>query len=463
MRVLETLSWDEIAQALDAKVAHPPQGPARGASIDTRTLERGDVFFALKGERTDGHAHLAAAHAKGASAMVIEDASRAIDGAPTLVVANAERALFELGRLTRSRTTSTVFVAITGSSGKTTAKDFTAELLGERGDVLKTRGNLNNHLGVPLTLARLETSQWAAVIECGMSHAGELEQLGRLVRPRVAAVTNVAAAHLEFFSSTDDIAAAKAEIYGSLDGDGVAVAPADDPRLVDAARRTRAAVRLFGEGPRSNTRACDVAMSLDGSRFTLERDGARTAVSLRSPGPHAILNFLVAATIAAELGVPDARIAERARTLAPGSNRGAVKRLRDDILLIDDSYNSNPRALSAAVDTLALATDRRRVACVGDMLELGDAGPRLHREAGERMASKVDLLLGAGVLAGEILKGANALPDVARRAYANSTDLAAEVNDLVRSRDAVLVKGSRGARMERVVEALLEAHPQVEA
>ena len=462
MRVLESCSWGEIEKALGARRVGIAASPARGASIDTRTIEAGDVFFAFKGERVDGHDHLKAAYEKGAVCAVIQDETKAIEGAFALVVRDAELALFEVGRLVRSKSRA-VFVAITGSAGKTTAKDFTAELLRGRGPVLATRGNLNNHLGVPLTLCRVETEHWAAVIECGMSHAGELTRLAELVRPKVAAITNVAAAHLEFFKSTDEIAAAKSEIYGSLGPGDIAVAPVDDSRLVARARTTPATVRQFGPGSESDSRAVSMSMTLDGSRFEMERRGVRTSVSIPSAGPHAILNFLLAASIAAELGVPDSEIAERAALLKTATNRGGLKRLRDDILLIDDTYNSNPRALAAAVETLSLASDRRRVACVGEMLELGTDGARLHREAGSMIGERVDLLLSVGKLANEILSGASTLPSEAKKSYATSSDLAAEVNGLVRSRDAVLVKGSRGVRMERVVEALLSAHPMVEA
>ena len=462
MRILETLSWTAIAEAIGAREIGVPKALPRGASIDTRTLEAGDLFFALKGELSDGHDHIEAAFAKGASGVVVSVAARAPLGRFALVVEDAEQALFELGRLVRSRSDA-AFVAITGSMGKTTAKEFTAELLRARGAVLATRGNLNNHLGVPLTLARLETEHWAAVIECGMSRQGEISRLVHLVRPRVAAVTNVAAVHLEFFDSVAQIAAAKAEVFETLGPTDTAVAPSGEPIVVARASATPAAVRLFGEGPLSSIRASGVDMTLDGSDFQLEIGSERTPVHLPVPGPHAITNFLVAAAIADALGVTQDAVVERARLLRPASGRGAVKRLRDDILLIDDSYNSNPKALLSAVETLALAKDRRRVACVGDMLELGESGPRLHREAGAALAARVDLLLGVGSLGAEVVTGASTLPDVAKRTFANSAELASSIGDLVRGHDAVLVKGSRGARMERVVEALVSAHPEMTA
>ncbi len=462
MRILETLSWAEIAHALGAQVAGVPLAPPRGSSIDTRTLETGDIFFALKGEHADGHDHLAAALEKGASAAVIRDRSRAPRGLVCLVVEDPEIALFELARRVRAQS-SAAFVAITGSAGKTTAKEFTAGLLGAKGPVLFTHGNLNNHLGVPLTLMRLETDHWAAVIECGMSHPGELSRLAHLVQPRVAAITNVTAAHLEFFDSVAQIAGAKVEIFETLQAGDTAVAPANEPLLSKPALAAAGSARLFGDGDRSSVRAKGISMSLSGSKFELESDDRRAPIDLSVPGPHAISNFLAAAAIATALGLSVETIADRARFLKPACNRGMVRHLQDDILLIDDTYNSNPLALLAAVETLALATDRRRVACLGDMLELGPGGPRLHRDAGAAIGPRIDLLLGVGALAGEILRGASSLPEGSKRGFENSTDLAAEIGSLVRSHDAVLVKGSRGVRMERVVEALEAAHPGVAA
>ena len=357
MRILETLPWAEIAAAMGAHVVGAPLSAPRGASIDTRTLAPADLFFALKGERVDGHDHLQAALEKGCSGVVIKDRARLIPGLFSLVVSDPETALFELARLVRSRS-SAHFVAITGSAGKTSCKEFTAEVLRAEGPVLATKGNLNNHLGVPLTLMRLETDHWAAVIECGMSHPGELSRLARLIRPRVAAITNVAAAHLEFFDSVAQIAAAKAEIFETLSNGDTAVVPADEPLLRDRALKTSGSVYLFGEGPEARVRAAGISMSLEGSTFELQSGGSRVAVHLSVPGPHAVSNFLAAAAIAEALGVSAKAAAERAPLLKSVGNRGAVKHLGDDILLIDDSYNSNPKALLSAIDTLA---DRKSV------------------------------------------------------------------------------------------------------
>jgi UDP-N-acetylmuramoyl-tripeptide--D-alanyl-D-alanine ligase len=329
--------------------------------------------------------------------------------------------------------------------------------------VLSTRGNLNNHLGVPLTLARLENDHWAAVIECGMSHPGEISRLVHLIRPKVAAVTNVAEAHLEFFGSVDDIASAKSEIFETLGPGDLALAPANEPRLTRRARTTPGTARFFGDGADSSVRAEAVSMSLEGSEFELKGAGEPVHVALPVPGPHAVSNFLLAAAIASALGVATEAIATGARRLRSGGNRGSMKHLQDDILLIDDTYNSNPKALRAAIETLSLARGRRRVACIGDMLELGKSGPELHREAGAAIGTRVDLLLGVGALAVDLIEGASALPPQAKQVFADSVELASSITTLVKSHDAVLVKGSRGTRMERVVDALRAAHPGIPA
>ena len=275
----------------------------------------------------------------------------------------------------------------------------------------------------------------------------------------------MAAVHLEFFESIDQIASAKAEIFDGLSGLGVAVAPADDQRLaVPAQQAALDRRRLFGDGPSTSVWAETLSMTLDGTDLLVKtEEAAPFRARLNIPGPHAVSNFLASATIALVLGLAPEAIAERAPLLKSPGNRGGLKRLSDDIVLIDDSYNSNPRAVIAAIDTLALATNRRRVACLGDMLELGSQGPELHRSTGAAIASKVDLLLGVGPLGAEMVRGARTLPPGSKKVFSDSTALAAQIGALVNAHDALLVKGSRGVRMERVVEALVAAHPQVSA
>ncbi len=428
-----------------------------GVSIDSRTLRPGELFVALRGERFDGHDFLAAARQRGAGAALVERPLVAPDGLALVQVDDTTLALGELGRSARQAFDGPV-VAITGSVGKTTTKEIAAALMGTLGPLLKTEGNLNNQYGLPLTLLRLQPEHRAAVLELGMNHAGELRRLTRLARPDVAVITAVAAVHLEFFDSVDAIAAAKAEILEGLGPRGVAVLNADDERLRRVGQAHPGRVVWFGRD-----RACEVSAgnwrgSLAGMRFDLRLDGRVLDVALPLAGAHNLTNFLAAAAAAHAAGVAPEALAAAASRVAPASHRGEVRRLAGGVTLLDDSYNSNPAAVTAAVAALGLSGARRRVAVLGDMLELGPGGPELHRQAGRRLAGQVELLAAVGPLAREILAGAReaGLPPEALLAFPDAAAAAAELPALVRPGDAVLVKGSRGVRLETVVAALVE-------
>lgn len=458
MRVLETLPSHEILSALGARAFEGASaGVPRGASIDTRTLERGDIFFAFAGGQSNGHAFVPTAFEKGAAFAVVTQPLSASSTVPFVRVEDAGRALTGLATAVRRRMTTPV-VAITGSMGKTTTKEFCAAMMGSRNSTLKTAGNLNNLLGVPLTLLRAEVSQSASVLECGMSEKGELSKISALVRPDVALITNVAAVHLEFFSSVDGIADAKAEIFEALSAEGTAVVPQGDERLLARARRSGRRVFTFGVSG-GDLRADAVERTFEGSQFRLSHGGNAISVSLPVPGEPALLNFLAAGAAAMAAGASLTSVARAATTLESARGRGQREVLGDDVLLIDDSYNSNPEALVAAVVTMNLASGRRRVACVGDMLELGPQAQDLHRDAGHRIASQLDVLLGCGPLTKSLVDAASEVPPTHRRAFESSADLAREIDSWVRPKDVVLVKGSRGTKMERVVEALKKSHP----
>ena len=442
-------SWLPGSAPLPASVA--------GVSIDSRTLRPGELFVALRGERFDGHDFLAAARQRGAGAALVDRPLAAPDGLALVQVDDTTLALGELGRSARQGFDGPV-VAITGSVGKTTTKEIAAALLGTLGPLLKTEGNLNNQYGLPLTLLRLLPAHRAAVLELGMNHAGELRRLTRLARPDVAVITAVAAVHLEFFDSLDAIAAAKAEILEGLGPRGVAVLNADDERLRRVGRAHPGRVVWFGRD-----RACEVSAgnwrgSLAGMRFDLRLDGRVLDVALPLAGAHNLTNFLAAAAAAHAAGVAPEAIAAAASQVAPASHRGEVRRLAGGVTLLDDSYNSNPAAVTAAVAALGLSGARRRVAVLGDMLELGPSGPELHRQAGRWLVGQVELLAAVGPLAREILAGAReaGLPPEALLAFPDAAAAAAELPALVRPGDAVLVKGSRGVRLETVVAALAE-------
>ena len=427
-----------------------------GVSIDTRTLLPGELFVAIHGERLDGHDYLAAARDRGAGAALVHRAVEAPGGLALVRVADTTRALADLARAARRAARLPVLV-ITGSVGKTTTKEIAASLLGTLGPVLKTEGNLNNRYGLPLTLLRLLPEQRAAVLELGMNHAGELRELARLAQPDVAVITSVAAVHLEFFDSLEAIAEAKAEVLEGLGPGGVAVLNADDEHLLRVGRRHAGRVIWFGR-----ERSCEVSAgnwrgSLAGMRFDLRVGGRALDVALPLVGAHNLTNFLAAAAAAHAAGLAPEAIAAAASQVGPAPHRGEVRLLGAGVTLLDDCYNSNPAAVAAAVSALGLAAARRRVAVLGDMLELGPSGPELHRQAGRALAGRVELVVGVGALARDILAGAReaGLPEGALLAFPDAASAAAALPGLVQPGDAVLVKGSRGVRLEAVVEALV--------
>ncbi|HEX6736707.1 MAG TPA: UDP-N-acetylmuramoyl-tripeptide--D-alanyl-D-alanine ligase [Vicinamibacteria bacterium] len=438
--------------------------PFAGVSIDSRTLRPGELFFAIAGPRLDGHDYVADAARRGAVAAVVHRALEAPPGLPLLRVAETTRALAELARAVRAVTAARV-VAITGSVGKTTTKDMTAALLARRGPVLKTEGNLNNQYGLPLTLMRLRPDHHFAVLELGMSAAGELRALSALARPEVAVITLVAPVHLEFFDSVEAIAAAKAEILEGLTPDGVAVLNGDDPHQRRIGVAHRGPVLWFGHDRAFEVSAEGWRGTVNGMRFDLRLGGEVRDVALPLAGPHFLTNFLAAAAVAHHLGLTADEIAAGALELRPARHRGEVVRLGQGITLIDDCYNSNPVAVEAAVTALGLAAPGRRVAVLGDMRELGPTGPERHRQTGQAVGAKLGLLVAVGELADHLLEGARhaGLDATALHAFADAAAAAAALPDLLQPGDAVLVKGSRGVKLEVVVDAVVARFGRAEA
>ena len=454
-----TLTLGDVATATGGRLAAGHAGLAvQGVTIDSRSAEPGQLFVAIAGPRFDGHDFVGEAAARGAVAALVHRDVSAPPGMGVVRVADTTRGLADLARHARAQAEVPV-VCITGSAGKTTTKEMTAALLGTRGPVLKTEGNLNNQYGLPLMLLRLGPEHTAAVLELGMSAAGELRGLSAIARPDVAVITLVAAVHLEFFESVEAIAAAKAEILEGLAEGGAAVLNGDDPRVkrIGEAHRARGGrVVWFG-----HDRAFDVSAegwkgTVHGMRFTLRIGDRAEDVALPMAGPHFLTNFLAAAAVAHRLGLGIETIATAATTLRPAKSRGEVVSLAQGITLIDDCYNSNPTAVEAAVTALGLAARGRRVAFLGDMLELGPTGPDLHRQTGEKVGGRLDLVVAVGPLAEGFLEGARraGIPPAALLSFSDSSAAAAAAADLLRPGDAVLVKGSHGVHMETIVEAL---------
>jgi UDP-N-acetylmuramoyl-tripeptide--D-alanyl-D-alanine ligase len=451
-----TLTLAEVLVGTGGTLPAPaPELALAGVSIDSRTIRSGELFVAIEGPRFDGHDFVGDAARRGAGAALIHRDVDVSEPLPLVRVEDTTRALGDLARHWRRQAAAPV-VGLTGSVGKTTTKEMTSALLATRGPVLKTEGNLNNHWGLPLTLLGLRHEHTAAVLELGMSGPGEIRHLAAIAEPDVAVITRVAPVHLESFASVEAIAAAKAEILEGVRPGGAAVLNADDPRVVRIGEGWGGRVVWFGRDRRCDVSAERWRGTAFGMRFDLRVDGERVDVALPLAGPHFVENFLAAAAAAHVLGIDAETMAEVATGLTAARHRGEVRRLGEDVVLLDDSYNSSPEALAAAAVALTLAPGRRRVAVVGDMLELGATGPALHRESGRGLAARVDAVVGVGPLAREIVEGAREA-GLARTVLAHFDDAAAAaeaLNDLVRPGDAVLVKGSRGMGLETFVDAL---------
>jgi UDP-N-acetylmuramoyl-tripeptide--D-alanyl-D-alanine ligase len=459
----------EVARALHAPVPAGTDPLARlaGVSIDSRTLVAGQLFIAIQGPHHDGHQFVAAALQTGAPAAVVAEA-RIAEFLPAIrnkliLVPDTLAALQELARAVR-RAWGRRMAAITGSVGKTTTKEILAALLGAKFRVLKSEGNLNNEYGLPLALLRLEPEHEAAVVELGMSHRGELRRLAEIAEPEVGIVTQVAPVHLEFFASIDEIALAKRELIEGLAGPhAVAVLNADDPRVARFAEVARGEVLTFGFSRSAQFRAEQIAdRGVEGSSFDFVSPQGRARIGLALPGRHSVANALAALAAASVWGIGAAEAAAVLPYLSAGEMRGRLSRLANGITLINDSYNSNPVALRAMIDLLAgTPGHRRRILAAGEMLELGPGSPAMHRDAGRHAAArKLDWVVGVQGQASALVEGAveGGLPAECSRFFASSPEAAAFLVDLLQPGDLLLVKGSRGVKMERIVEALRSRH-----
>ena len=439
-------------------------------SIDTRTIERGDLFVAIRGPRRDGHDYLANALERAAAGIVVLQPIEIAGSAFQVQVKNTTRALQDLALGVRERARLRV-VAITGSMGKTTTKEAAALAMGRHLRVLKTEGNLNNLYGLPLTLLELGEED-VAVLEMGMSEPGEIARLAEIAKPDVGVLTNVAEVHLEFFDSIAEIADAKGELLLGLAGDAVAVVNADDPLVLEQARKFAGRQIRFGLTPSSDLRARQIRSTSAGLRFRAEEGERSVEVTSSLHGRHNVYNLLAGLAAARALDVPLEEAASGLASLSPARHRGERISLPGDILLIDETYNSNPRALICALDALVIDEEEdeeedeenkdigRRVAVVGDMLELGDKASELHREVGQHAATlDLGLLVGVGPLGREIVDGARGA-GMADARLATCVDAAAAVALLERSLvegDVVLVKGSRGVGLDETIEWLKRA------
>ena len=456
------LTLEQIADWMHAQGDFDPSPTALGYSIDSRTINPGELFFAVHGERMDGHDYVEAALTNGATAAVVSkhwSAPATIDQTKLLRVPDEDpdgvlRAMQRLAKHVR-RVWAGRVIGVTGSAGKTTTKECIAAVLAQKFEVLKTTGNLNNHFGVPLQLLRLEPQHEIAVLEMGMNHAGEITALANIAEPNWGVVSNVAPVHLEFFSDgIAGIARAKYELVAALPPDGYAILNADDDRVAAFARGMGERALLYGTDSRAYVRADDIRdAGLDGTRFTLFVEDLSREVHVRLIGRHNVLNALAAisAGLLSEIDI-DTCVAA-VEEMRPTEKRGRVLEFRG-ARLIDDTYNSNPKALASMVDALRQTPASRRFVVAGEMLELGPEGAALHRAAGEQMAG-VDAVIGVRGLASEIVEGARA-QGIAAEFVESPGEASVWLEQNLRKGDVVLLKGSRGVRLERALEALQE-------
>jgi UDP-N-acetylmuramoyl-tripeptide--D-alanyl-D-alanine ligase len=453
------LPLSKIGEFVSAEGDFPRDEVAQGYSIDSRTVGKGELFFAVKGERLDGHDFVEAALEKGAAAAVVRnDQWHRYSWTPrVLVVEDTLVALQTLATAVR-KLWGHPLVGVTGSAGKTTTKEAIAHVLGARFRVLKSEGNFNNHFGLPLMLLKLEPEHDVAVIEMGMSHAGEIRALAKIAQPEIGVVTNVAPVHLEFFDSLADIARAKYELVESLPSSGTAVLNADDEYVSQFGRDFKGKVVLYGSRAGADVSAENIeTRGADGSEFdVVVVGGVRQHARLPLVGEHNVLNALAAVAVGLARGMKLAEALGSLATLVPPDKRGQVLQL-GNITVVNDCYNSNPKALHAMVDALAAMNGKRRIVVAGEMLELGPSGDELHRAAGRYIGEKkigekkIDVLIGVRGLAQAMVEGARQTGALAEF-VATPEEAGAWLARETRPGDVVLLKASRGVKLEKALE-----------
>ncbi|MDF2995565.1 MAG: UDP-N-acetylmuramoylalanyl-D-glutamyl-2,6-diaminopimelate--D-alanyl-D-alanine ligase [Xanthobacteraceae bacterium] len=456
---------DELAKATGGTLRGAPEAPINGVSIDSRTLVRGDAFFAIKGDNSDGHSYVAAAAGRGAGLSVVarERVGELPADAPLLIVEDVLKALEDTGRAARVRSGARI-IAVTGSVGKTTTKEAMLFAFGADGPTHASAASYNNHWGVPLSLARLPGGVRYGVFELGMNHPGEIAPLVAMVRPHIAVITTIEPVHIAQFSGIEAIADAKAEIFTGVEPGGAAVLNRDNPqfpRLRAAAKAAGIANIIgFGEHKGAQARLLSVALQPDGSTASADILGQTISFKVGLPGRHIVQNAL-AVLAAAKLAGADLCLAAMAlASLGPPPGRGVRTPLTikgGPALLIDESYNANPASMRAALDVLGripVEGRGRRIAVLGDMLELGEAGEAMHRDLAGAAGTAADLVFCAGPLMHALW---DALPANRRGACApDAATLLPLVAEQLRAGDVLVVKGSNGSRMGPLARALAE-------
>ena len=446
----------QIAEITGGRIS--PEGAKRsvaGFSTDTRTLKSGDLFIPLRGENFDGHDFLLQAVRQGAAACLTEDVVAGLP-VPVIRVADTLKALGDLACAVRRGFEGPV-AAVTGSSGKTTTKEMLAGILALTGPGLKTEGNFNNLIGLPHTIFRFQPDHRWAVLEMGMSARGEIARMAEIALPHLGIITNIGPAHLETLHGLDGVARAKGELFAGLPAGGTAVINADDERV--AALPVANGVRrlFYGTAIEAEVRGEEISVGEEGVSFRLVLSSGTWDISLRIAGRHNVHNALAAAAAAHALGVDGATVARGLQTFRPAKGRMETVRFADGTVLLEDTYNANPLSVKAALSALdEMGGNGRRIAVLGDMLELGSEAAAFHREVGAAAVPRADFLLLIGEMAAETAAGARASGMVPGRVliFPSHEAATAALREILEPGDRILVKGSRGMRMEKVCAAL---------
>lgn len=460
---MESMQLEDVIEAVQGAVI---QGSSHhkitGVSIDSRSIKQGELFFAFPGERVDGHDFLEQAFKRGASGAVISRPVTVNATATLIMVSNTLKALQDLACYYRNYFKIPV-VAVTGSTGKTTTKDLIAGVLEKRLKVLKTKGNNNNEIGLPLTLLRLDHSHQVAVLEMAMRGPGEITSLCEISRPEVGVITNIGKSHLEFLGSQEAIALAKGELLQFLPSDGCAVLHAQDPWQVKLSGMVSGDVIFYGTGDGCQISASQVIIhDLDGVGFNLCTPAGQTHCFLPLPGAHNVTNALAAAAVGYRFGLTPREIAVGLESSSLTGMRLEIKPGIFGTRLIDDSYNASPASTKAALELLAESGGSRSIAVLGEMYELGEETVHGHREVGEKAAAlQIDCLCTVGELAQEIAAGAlNAGLEEQVHIFQDKREAVLFLRSYVQEGDVVLIKGSRGMQMEEITASLQDGDYQ---
>lgn len=455
---MEVMKAVEIAAALQGRLVNSTVDlEITGVSIDSRSIKPGDMFIALRGESFDGHDFVGSAAEKGAALVITEKELE--QPVPYILVRDSLKALQDIARHYRKKF-NIPFVAITGSSGKTTTKDMIASVLSQKYEVLKTEGNLNNAIGLPLMLLRLERRHEIAVLEMGMSSQGEIELLSDIVRQDVAVITNVGIAHIEYLGSRENILKAKLEIFSYFSEGNIAVINGDNDMLTGL-QSDRYRIISYGLEPENDIQAIHInEKGESGTDFTVALDGSSEVFKLPLPGIHNVYNALSAITVARLFDIEAESIRKGLAGFKPSKNRMDIITTADGLKIINDVYNANPESMRAAINVLKGCTaEGRRIFVSGDMLELGDISDKEHFEIGAYAASNgIDIIASIGNYSGAVVQGAEA-SGVDKKdlfSFPDKETAAPRLKKMLRPGDVLLVKGSRGMKLEYIVDYIRE-------